>query len=115
MSYGLAIKRAFTFVLSFLVLLYAFASFCLAAPLSWPGADQAPHFEDQGHSHHPPEPSSNTDEVPCHKMQICCPWITQNAAIHFFVPGTSSAAVSEIAFRPLHIVRPLYHPPETLL
>jgi hypothetical protein len=115
MSYGLAIKRGFAVVLSFLVLSSAFASFCLAAPLSWPGADQAPHFEDQGHSHHPPEPSSNTDEVPCHKMQLCCPWIAQNTGSYFFVPDTSTAAVSEIAFRLLHIVRPLYHPPETLL
>ena len=112
MSYRLFTNRAFGVMLSFLVLSSAFANFCLTAPLS---ADLAPHLKDQGHSHHPPEPSSNADEAPCHKMQLCCPWIAQNTGAYFFVPATSSAAVSEIALRLLLIVRPLYHPPEALL
>ena len=115
MMNGLAIRRVFILLLSFLVLSSAFANFCLAAPLSRPGAGQAPHLKDQGHSHHPPEPSSNADEAPCHKMQLCCPWIAQNAAIYFFVLGTTNATVFEIAFQLLDVVRSFYHPPEALL
>jgi hypothetical protein len=48
-------------------------------------------------------------------MQLCCPWIAQNAAIYFFVLGTTNATVFEIAFQLLDIIRPLYHPPEALL
>ena len=113
MMNGLAIRRVFILLLSFLVLSSAFANFCLAAPLSRPGAGQAPHLKDQGHSPH--EQSSHSDEVPCYKMQLCCPWIAQNAAIYFFVLGTTNATVFEIAFQLLDIIRPLYHPPEALL
>lgn len=115
MTRRLAIKRAFIVSLSLLVFSSAFANFCLAAPSSRPGANQAPHFKDQGHSHHSHEQSSRSHNVPCQKMQFCCPWIAENAAVYFFAPDTTRATVFEIAFQLLDIVHPLYHPPEALL